>query len=465
MAQNPTMDQLVTRCPNCATSFRITDEHLKSAGGSVRCGSCLSVFDAVEHQLFEDGPNTPQASEQPNFNGSKIESNDNFSDSFLHLDKKTNKESHDTNRDEHKPVNDGVDETWALDLLAELEAEDDDPNRPPSALEQVSEKHPPISADKEPALDDEDDTLLRDVHKEKLRGDDDDTLLRGQAYNELNQADEDSSHSPSFDLNDDEFDFPDNLIDLNEDKTAAEFEAMLSSDETEQPPILPMEDSVEEELLLDSSKNLTRAIQEELGLSPDTSATDNLTDRHALLSSIQPEPVQMHIDSNQSRSKKRLWYLLSTAAVLGLVMQYLAYNKDELARDESYRGTYALACRIIGCQLPIQYDLDKVRSNNLVIRTHPNLDNVLVVDTIIINEANFEQPFPNLKLAFSDINGRTVASRIFKPSQYLGGEMIGESQMPAQQPIQLSLEIVDPGANAVNYTLVFAKSAQINEQY
>src|SRR5687767_8044323 len=37
---------LFTRCPNCETTFRITDETLKKANGQVRCGRCASVFNA-----------------------------------------------------------------------------------------------------------------------------------------------------------------------------------------------------------------------------------------------------------------------------------------------------------------------------------------------------------------------------------------------------------------------------------
>jgi len=35
---------LVTRCPNCATAFRVTARHLQAHGGDVRCGHCAHVF-------------------------------------------------------------------------------------------------------------------------------------------------------------------------------------------------------------------------------------------------------------------------------------------------------------------------------------------------------------------------------------------------------------------------------------
>jgi predicted Zn finger-like uncharacterized protein len=36
---------MVTRCPECATTFRVTPEQLQARQGQVRCGRCMTVFD------------------------------------------------------------------------------------------------------------------------------------------------------------------------------------------------------------------------------------------------------------------------------------------------------------------------------------------------------------------------------------------------------------------------------------
>ena len=38
---------LVTSCPQCDTSFRVTQEQLAASQGKVRCGKCQQVFDAL----------------------------------------------------------------------------------------------------------------------------------------------------------------------------------------------------------------------------------------------------------------------------------------------------------------------------------------------------------------------------------------------------------------------------------
>lgn len=39
---------MLTRCPNCETTFRVTPEQLKARHGKVRCGECQEVFDALD---------------------------------------------------------------------------------------------------------------------------------------------------------------------------------------------------------------------------------------------------------------------------------------------------------------------------------------------------------------------------------------------------------------------------------
>ena len=40
---------MFTQCPNCETTFQVTAEQLKAANGDVRCGHCLTVFNALDN--------------------------------------------------------------------------------------------------------------------------------------------------------------------------------------------------------------------------------------------------------------------------------------------------------------------------------------------------------------------------------------------------------------------------------
>ena len=48
------LEPLITRCPNCSTQFRVTESQLAAAGGRVRCGACLTVFEGTEHLILDE---------------------------------------------------------------------------------------------------------------------------------------------------------------------------------------------------------------------------------------------------------------------------------------------------------------------------------------------------------------------------------------------------------------------------
>ncbi|WP_299979907.1 DUF3426 domain-containing protein [uncultured Pseudoteredinibacter sp.] len=178
--------------------------------------------------------------------------------------------------------------------------------------------------------------------------------------------------------------------------------------------------------------------------------TEEEPSKAEMIDSIEPEPLEMEF-----RQEKPSWnWLWGSGAFLAIIVAIgqLAWLKfDDLNLQPPYRGFYQTACNFIGCSLPPQVDLSKLKASNLVVRSHPEQEQALVVDMVLLNLANFEQEFPDIQLSFSDIDGKAIASRSFRPAEYLAGELAGASIMPIQRPIHLSLEIVDPGEQAVNY--------------
>jgi hypothetical protein len=127
--------------------------------------------------------------------------------------------------------------------------------------------------------------------------------------------------------------------------------------------------------------------------------------------------------------------LLATADRAGagaLAGQYIAYHFDELARQDQYRPWFQQLCPQIGCTVPSKVDIAK-SSSNLVVRSHPEFNGALVVDAIIYNRAPFSQPFPLLELRFADLNGHLIASRRFKPGEYLSGDLEGMAKCPRRR--------------------------------
>ena len=186
---------------------------------------------------------------------------------------------------------------------------------------------------------------------------------------------------------------------------------------------------------------------------PNTGANTN----HRLLHSIEAETLELRYTATGNRWKIRgLWAGLALLAGSALLAQVAWMKFDRLSLQQPYRQYYGIACQYLDCILPQQRDLSKIRTTNLLVRQHPNTEGALLVDVVIQNLADFEQPFPKLVMVFSNIKDKVVASRAFEPSEYLGGDLLGATLMPQQKAIHLSLELVDPGNGAESYKIMIA---------
>jgi hypothetical protein len=89
------------------------------------------------------------------------------------------------------------------------------------------------------------------------------------------------------------------------------------------------------------------------------------------------------------------------------------------------------------------------------VRSHPNTKGALLISATVLSGAGFVQPYPNLILTFSDMNQKTMARRVFKPTEYLKNTDEIEKGMQPETPVRVILEIVDPGPDAVNFEFEF----------
>ena len=160
----------------------------------------------------------------------------------------------------------------------------------------------------------------------------------------------------------------------------------------------------------------------------------------------------------ESRVLRSTLLSLSILLLAGLLSsQYLWQRMELYSQLPQLRPLYEVACSYLNCTLPEYADIDAIRSENLTVQTHPTLANGLMVNTVIRNTAAFEQAFPILILSFNSAQNSIIALREFTSAEYLDPGLRSIQAMPAMTPVQIELAIMDPGTEAVNYTLAFRR--------
>jgi len=159
-------------------------------------------------------------------------------------------------------------------------------------------------------------------------------------------------------------------------------------------------------------------------------------------------------DRRRLYTPRSLKWLPGITLMIAIAIGQVAFFKMKVfAQMTEYRPTYVHVCRYLGCEVPEYENHDELRTRELVIRSHPEEPEALLLDVLLLNSGPFRQAFPGLRLQFYDVHGEVVASRVFRASEYLGGEMQGLKLIPAETEVRLSLEMIDPGTDALGYQM------------
>jgi predicted Zn finger-like uncharacterized protein len=138
-----------------------------------------------------------------------------------------------------------------------------------------------------------------------------------------------------------------------------------------------------------------------------------------------------------------------------LIAQYFWWHLPLYSQLDRFRPAYVFVCQYVSCQLPPYSNLDAIRSDDLAVRSHPEQRNALSINMSFRNTASFPQAFPVVILSFNSSANEVIALREFSPQEYLSPGLQSVANMPPNSPVQIQLEIMDPGPFAVNYTLAF----------
>ena len=114
------------------------------------------------------------------------------------------------------------------------------------------------------------------------------------------------------------------------------------------------------------------------------------------------------------------WGLMSLLMVGLLVAQYLYFNFETMAMNPKTSGYMTKMCAIVGCQIPYM-DANEIQIKNIRLVSNKRSTQT-TFRAKITNTAKLSQPFPALQLTLQE-NGKTVASQIIQPRQYLPNEL------------------------------------------
>ncbi len=387
---------MFTRCPNCETTFQVTAEQLKAASGDVRCGQCLTVFNALDN-LSEIEPVNENASTPD-----------------------TESESNITNGDTSTSIDRNLEEFFG-DLF------EDSPNE--TFDEPIKYASPESSTDSTTKPDGGFFYGANEATIEKILEEEPEPATKTN----IETNSESDLLEPPIDI--------DNELETDKfetDELATDFDWNTGQTDTDISSEIPVPEDAGPEDLSHGDLN-----------SEDKAEVAQITNVPSVILDELEAAKAQHLNPPSTQ-----WVVGSIVLMLVFVLQAIYFSRDSLAKNPTYRPILTSACDLLGCEINIAFDTRLIEIIGRDVRSHPSSKKALIAGTTLINNASYAQPYPLLTLTFSDITGTKLAQRRFTPREYLRSSTDITAGMPSEVPIQVELHLVDPGKAAVNFEFV-----------
>ncbi|WP_126457386.1 DUF3426 domain-containing protein [Sulfuriflexus mobilis] len=390
-----------TQCPQCHTAFRVSEEQLELAGGRVRCGQCLHVFVAREHFIDTLPAKTIDLISADEITLPDIETDNQLVEVELEgIELEQPEELVLTELDVPEIEIPSLD---ALDDHAEQPLETEAASTEPPA-EDATETLAKAPADTSTGIGGVESTPPTDAVA-GLPPAINTAWLGHYAANEEYQPDELAAGEIQ----------TGQTVEVAE-ATQGQQAATAATDITE--PSGP-----------DETIPLLTETYDAAQLYPELSAA--------------PMPVRT--------AHTGLYSLAILALLVTFLLQATYVLRDTLAEQPALRPFMSDFCAVLDCRLSLPREPEKILLTRSEVRSHPAQRGALLVKASMQNRAHFRQPYPVLRLQFTDLDGRALVGRDFLPREYLPDDVNIQAGMPINSDVNLSLELVDPGGQAVSF--------------
>lgn len=147
-----------------------------------------------------------------------------------------------------------------------------------------------------------------------------------------------------------------------------------------------------------------------------------------------------------------LWWLGIAIMALVLGLQLVNADREALAQNPVIGPTLQALYAALGRPLTAPRSVSDWDVSGLNVTSDPQTPGVLSITGTLQNQAGFVQPWPFLRVQLTDRFGQALRGRDFTAADYLAANQ-PRTFLAAGQAAHFRIDIADPGADAVGFTL------------
>jgi predicted Zn finger-like uncharacterized protein len=168
---------------------------------------------------------------------------------------------------------------------------------------------------------------------------------------------------------------------------------------------------------------------------------------------IQPERVARHAAPPSARRPLILWLGAAIVSALLLMIQVVHQNREWFVAHA--HGPFGAVVRVLygamGAPLPQPANLSAYQLRQWGVTGDPDANGTLRLRASILNTAAQLQPYPLLRVTLADRFGKSIGTRDFEPTEYMG-KPTARLLTPGER-VDATLQILDPGKNAEGFEI------------
>ena len=384
---------MLTQCPNCETTFRVTSEILRVAQGQVRCGRCQTQFNALQRLIEERAPTTPEPAQT-------------------------------------RPVTTAA--TAGAEEISDIEVEEER-----DSLEEITMEGKRIE--------------ISGTYRVLDAADTGNTHLRQEVVEEWMEVEDDAATDEETPEG-----YVDVSADADIEEPV-EFDELEDSRERLLDPGLDGADEVPAQRARRNEWEEDFQVDSPIDSQTDDTRDDLRAWRRSmeeLDSKGEPDDLaDLSLDDNSGRhsSVASIWKILFVPLLLLLAVQIVHHNRAELARNPRVGEQLMKVYRALNLELTPDWNLHAYEIRQWGVITDAAAPGTLKVRASLINRAEFPQPYPLLKLVLEDRWGEQVRAREFDPADYLDPGVAPERLFAPGTQANATIVIVDPGPDAEGF--------------
>ena len=155
------------------------------------------------------------------------------------------------------------------------------------------------------------------------------------------------------------------------------------------------------------------------------------------------EDLTTDVRFSKPKQKTNYWLMFFSLllAILAGIQTIYSMRTQIAAEHPQFKPLLVQACAALQCDIKLPKNLDLLTIDDSDMQEDENHEDVIKFSSLLINNANYAQAYPDIELTLTATDDQPVLRRLIKPNEYLKGSANVAAGLSAREEVRVNLAI------------------------